>query len=193
MRYILPALTLLSIVYAFSIVQFVGTVSKHLRRIILVIIILPFLLSLALTWNQNFSMIPVVLGMESQKSYLSRKLKGLYEVCMYVNKNLPKESRIFSPWEVRGFYFEREFITGNSLFMKNFDSVKTCDELVKKVKRMGFTHILMNENYHSTLLKMYEKNQIKINPEDNLFYKPCMKEYLKYLYSNDNVYLYEIM
>ncbi len=192
MRYILPALALLSIVYGFSIAVFIGSVKKYLKIIILTILIIPLSLSLIFTFRDNLYKLPVVFAIESHDSYLAGRLGDLYDVYRYVNQNLPEDVKIFSPWEVRGYYLEREFYTGNSRFMRNFDGIKTCSELVDKMKEMGFTHILMNRNYHNTLLKMYEKNQIRINPRDNMFYKPCMKQYLRDVYSKDNVYLYRI-
>ncbi len=192
MRYILPALTLLSIVYAYSILKVVENTSGLLRGSLVFIMIASFFPAIGLSWECNSFKIPVVMGMQSKEVYLAGQIKGVYDVSAYSNRNLPKESKIFSPWEVRGYYFDREFYTGNSKFGKLFAGCETSEELIGKLVKLEFTHILMNKEYHKKLINMYAKKQIKINPKENPFYKLNLNDYLEYVYSKDNVYLYEI-
>lgn len=189
----MTALVLISIICAYLLKRFIRISGANIRIIIKLLIVLPIILQIGTRIPFIIDETPIVLGFETNDHYLSRKLKGLYEVSMFANKMLSKDAKIFSPWEVRGYYFDREFITGNSMFAKKLNGIKTCKNLIEKMKKMDFTHVLLNKNYHNTLIKMYEKGQVQINPEENLFYKGCMGQYLKSIYSINNVYLYKIL
>ncbi len=100
--------------------------------------------------NQNS--LPIVLGSESRKDYLSTQRGGYpnpyYGVIDWANHNLPETAKILFIGEARELYAERKTIAGWAddyhpvvMFSR---STKNGKELWKKLKEERVTHILFN-------------------------------------------------
>ena len=71
------------------------------------------------------------------------QLERTYPVAQWVNRNLPKDARVFST-EVRQFYFDREMIIDNITFYhpKEDFAKLTPAEFRDQLKRLGVTHVM---------------------------------------------------
>lgn len=196
-RWILPSFALLSIVYAFSLIRFFENSQKYLKAMVMGALLV-YVTLIHVEDPDSFERLkrlPVVLGLESRDDYLSRSLE-FYDTFQYANKNLPSDAKVFDPWEVRGYYLDRAFFSGNLYNRDNqfgeISRMTSCRAAVEKLRERGVTHVMKNVNYHNLLLWMYDNKLISINPTTNIFYKPCMDKYLERIYDSKNVYLYAI-
>jgi hypothetical protein len=91
--------------------------------------------------------LPVVLGLESRESYLSRTLPDLFPAIQFVN-TLPPGSRIAFLQEVRGYYADRDYFWANPL-QHTLIPYETLPDgrawTTFLAKRLGITHVLLNE------------------------------------------------
>ena len=87
---------------------------------------------------------PAAIGIESDQAYLARAL-DIYPAIRYINTALPRDAKVVTLGETRGFYLDREYIWGDpgqhTLFA--YDRYRTPAELVDAYAERGFTHVLM--------------------------------------------------
>ena len=76
------------------------------------------------------------------ENFLTR-LERTYPAAQWVNRNLPRDARIFTA-EVRQFYFDRDMIIDNSTFYhpgEDFGRL-TPEEFLIRLKHLGVTHVI---------------------------------------------------
>lgn len=160
-RYYLPVLCVLSAPTAYAIqrcweekgmLRLIGTFSVAL------FLSLNFMVTTVLTRQQ----IPVVFGLESASSYLSRTLP-FYRVIQYANEHTQPDERILT-FGVPGFYLERDAINASVLTPGAvlFHTLKTPEKLLKRLHELQIRHVILVEkpkgetNYRLDM-KMFEQ------------------------------------
>ncbi|MFH1386996.1 MAG: glycosyltransferase family 39 protein [bacterium] len=199
-RYLLPAIVLLSIILAFAYFSFLekqGWVQKTFITVVLLFFFcIDLLISCQLFMN---SKLPVICGLEKRIDYLSR-LQPI-SLATFVNNNLPPKAKIFSPHNSAGYYFDQEFISGFiefSRYYEDFEQVKSIPEAVLKLKKMGVTHLSINTQFldgwwrKHVLFIFYSHKVGGRNPFANPFYRPEIKDWLdrncECVYSDPNTF-----
>jgi len=87
---------------------------------------------------------PAAAGIETDDACLARTL-DIYPVVRYVNTMLPRDARVLTLGETRGFYFDRAYMWGDpgQHEIIPYDAYQSADELVDDLAGRGFTHVLM--------------------------------------------------
>jgi hypothetical protein len=155
-RYILPAiplLTILSVVGIKNIVEWTGKKSSQVRRAGLIGIFAVTIISIAFNFlylkNYFNEIRPVeyIFKQETKDEFLSRHV-GSYPAIQYINKNLPDDVRVFLMFlGRRGYYLDRPYYHERSF------GINTINNMVKAsadkqhfqtyLQSMNCTHILM--------------------------------------------------
>lgn len=195
MRFLLPVLPLISLISAYVIESF-PLQGRLLQRFypgiltIILIIIMSITIPHVLGIGNDYGVatnLQVVLGAESKESYLLRTFPP-YATFKYINENLPQSAKILFIGENRGFYCLRKYVADSvfeaSWILKMVKEAKDSEGLLKKLKEMGITHILVNKVLVSMFYD-YEKGKLKIIEE-------FLGKYTELLYSENNVDLFKI-
>jgi len=105
------------------------------------------LFGMYVTTMVNSPMLAVAFGAESKEAYLSRTL-DVYDALQAVNR-LPYNAKVIFFHEARGFYCDREYCWGNPGHhtMIPYSTFKDARAMFAFLKRMGFTHVLINESF----------------------------------------------
>lgn len=141
-RFFYPVLIFLSILVAYVYFE-ICRKDKVVRKISTIVIILLFCYSAALSVYHNLDKFPVVLGLEKKRDFLLKR-ERTYGMAEYINKNLPKDSKIIILNEVRLFYFGRDVAVATS--------VKADMLYNKNIKFRGnFNDYLKQENFNYIL------------------------------------------
>jgi len=186
-RYFLPSLPVISVILAVYILK--ANLPQIFKKVILLVISLAFLGNIyfiLLMQKINQNPLPVVLGLESRKEYLSTQRptypNPYYGVIDWANQNLPETAKILFMGEARELYAEKRTITGwidtytpAVVFSR---SAKNGDELWGKLKKEGITHILLNvpEVRRLTDILHWEGEDLKVFLE---FWNKYVKEIYK--------------
>ncbi|MDI6736169.1 MAG: glycosyltransferase family 39 protein [bacterium] len=190
-RFLMPILPLLGLLSAYTIENLIVN-SKWLKKfhIAIYLVIAVILLSVILPNLQDLGdRLRVMIGTESKEAFLNRSLKH-YEMCQYINKNLPASAKILFLWENRGYFCERTYIADSffevSQMLKLIRDSHDADGLLKKLKGLKITHVLINKNLASLFYQGKEEDvELKIIGE-------FLDKYTELEYSKNNVDLFRI-
>ena len=194
MRYLLPALALLSIVAAYAADGLLAIDKAGIDKVFGLALVFPLLFNLQHYARDTTHKIPVALGLEPRSEYLSRTV-DVYDMYSYVNSNLPSSAKLIAPWEVRRYYVDRDFITPNTgadAWEGNFGSSRDPGEILEKLRELGVTHVMINHNYHDHLVSLYRQGVIKDDPDRHPLLDDAMKKHYRPIYEKNNVNLYEL-
>jgi len=195
MRFLLPIIPIISFISAYTIytLPFQGKLVKKIYQSILVVILvllsfmsLPHILGIGADFGvaNNLS---VVSGRESEESFLLRTFDA-YDTFKYINDNLPSEAKILFLWENRGFYCSREYVADSmfeaSYILKIVREAKNSSGLLKKLKEMEITHLLLNKRLASIFYKD-KSEELKIIEE-------FLGRYTELVYTKNDVDLFKI-
>jgi len=97
--------------------------------------------------------LPVIFGTQSRVEYLLRNL-DVYEPSLYIAANLPQDARIVTYGEPRCFYFDRDYFWGEPGHSDiiPYDTMRSPRDLVATYRRLGYTHVLINNAYFPGLM-----------------------------------------
>ncbi len=202
LRFFISGLTLFGIIISYLLLK----VEKENRYFTKTVVFLVFLMSINnIGWSlviltANNDPWGVVLGRESREEYLSRDSIGFNltpyyrPVVNYVNQNLPMDAKVLFIGEARGYYCEREFVTTqaedpHSIVIRLVRFCKDTDELLKKLKNLGITHVLYNrrEGYRLKAFKIFDWQD-----DDFPIFHKFWRNNLKLIYTEKDVYLFEV-
>jgi len=197
MRFLLPVIPLISLISAYTIHTLLsqGKLFKKIYQSIQVAILallsfisLPHIVGIGNDFGVANNLL-VVSGMESQESFLLRTFET-YDTFKYINENLPAEAKILFLWENRGFYCSREYIADSmfesSYILRIVRASKNSAGLLKKLKEMKITHILLNKNLWSIFYQDKKEGiELKIIEE-------FLGRYTELVYTKNNVDLFKI-
>lgn len=203
-RLLFPILPLLSIIAAFVILELIniGGIIKKTTIIIFSLFII-FSLTVSIVFNSQF--IPVVFKKLSRDEFLSKKV-NLYDDFKYMNKNLPKNSKILI-FGSGQYYLDRNWIPASPFHqgLINYMEYNNEEEFLTRLKELGVTHIFKLgrttlEEINSA--RLYEKHMFKLqlDLEQNKFLEIVYHNKTKYYMHRTlsmyeyivDVYLYEI-
>jgi 4-amino-4-deoxy-L-arabinose transferase-like glycosyltransferase len=146
-RFLLPVLTLSTLLAASGYQKLCGYAPKYLKNLARSTIILFVLFSFGVLGFFGSKFVNVVLGKESKEAFLSNMVIS-YDHLKWINENLRKTDRVafFSRNPV--FYCDIPYIVGdwghNGII--NYDKMKNPKDLYEKVKSLGITHIATSKN-----------------------------------------------
>ncbi len=109
-----------------------------------------YLTALAANGRYHLPAVPVALGLESQDSFLRRRLPLAdsqffwYDDFMAINRILPSDANVLL-WDTRGYYLERKYIWANSVAQGLIPQAQQerPAELVEALRGRGTTHVAM--------------------------------------------------
>jgi hypothetical protein len=107
------------------------------------VIIFIFIYCVLLSVYHNIDKLPVALGFESRRDYLLRYERS-YAMAEYVNKNLPKDSKILVLGEPRLYYFNRKIgmVTSAKLNMRYDKNARYGGSFDEYLRSEGFDYLL---------------------------------------------------
>ena len=137
-RYLLPVLSLLLILSAYAYSQMIDY--RLLRWVANCFLLFSLLFFFAYNLLFTLPTAPVVFGLESKESYLSRKI-GFYNDISWMNHNLPENSRVLF-FHLKPFYLKRDYIFGTRTVWKiNKDT--TDEDYLSQLINKNITHIFI--------------------------------------------------
>jgi hypothetical protein len=91
--------------------------------------------------------IPVVLGLQSEESYLVDNAP-FYAVWQYVNQTLPMDSKLLV-FPRHTYYLEREYFRASFDFqaLVDYPRLNSSDQLLARIRELGFTHVIWDDWY----------------------------------------------
>jgi hypothetical protein len=96
-----------------------------------------------------------ITGEISRDAYI-QKYRPEYATIQYANRNLNENAKIFAPhFSRRGYYSEIEIEFSRTMLQEFASESDNARELAKKLKGMGFTHLLVNFSVFNYLVKKY--------------------------------------
>ncbi|MDD5773163.1 MAG: glycosyltransferase family 39 protein [bacterium] len=150
-RFFIPVLALLSILLSVIICEFSP---GYLKIFAFVFIILLSGYNFCYTYNIWFQTDSwmVFTGQKSRDVYLSEAHKTYpspyYQTAVYINKNLPEDSKILIVGDERGLYYQRKYnassVFNKQHFLKILEKSDNSGSFYNNLKEEGFTHILFN-------------------------------------------------
>ncbi|MFA6889045.1 MAG: glycosyltransferase family 39 protein [Candidatus Woesearchaeota archaeon] len=113
-----------------------------------------------------------------------------YPVTQWANQNLPKNAFIFLANDDKGYYFEREYITGYGIFSTYVDYAHMDDgeALYNKLKKIGITHVLFKEYDNGNLIG-YDNYYVE---KTTILFEELKEKYMTPLYEENNIALYQL-
>lgn len=104
----------------------------------------------------------------AKQRYLEFSLGAPYRLSLFANETLPKNAKVLFFRDVRGYYFDRDYVWGDPLNpgIFSYSQLKDVFDLYQKLKNLGFTHIFYNptignyqgdQNYYARSNKMMEE------------------------------------
>jgi len=173
-RIALPLFALLSIPISIAIYRFHP--KENYIKVILNILLTSFLIiSLGGNLKAVIPRVPVIIGTQPDFEYINSYGRNRYEIDSYLaldymNKNLPKNSKILL-WSNNGYYLNHDYLYALGFITNIADSDKIYNPsfVINELKRHGITHVAMTENYLRKRLKntLLSSNEISIVYYDN--------------------------
>jgi hypothetical protein len=146
--------------------------------------------------SQVFSSEKVALGQESGDEYAKRTIDH-YEAATFANKHLPPDATLLFIGESRPFYFNRASLAPYPYHEHPLSQwireAASAEELREKLRKEGFTHIILNTREFKRLHDRYQV--MAFNGPDALDYDQRLKALLKTLttrFAKHNIYVLEI-
>ena len=199
LRYFIPALSILSIIsscYLFEIKK-----NLLLRKGLIFACCIIFVTNLEFSLSmQKFNRDPwgVALGFQTKEDYLGKQRPSYpcpyYGTINWANRNLPKQAKMLLIGECRGYYSKRKFVHfAIRDFVPLIEFVKESEnpeDFYSRLNQEGITHFLINLKEAIRLrgyrIFYWDKEELGI-------FCNFWDKYIKQLYGENGVYLYEIV
>jgi hypothetical protein len=146
-RYLLPWLAFLAPLCGLALADLLDQPGP-LRALASTVVVLWSLIALYFIGIQALPLAEVALGVVPADSYL-RAACDVYEPSDFINHSTPPTAKIGTYGEPRVFYLDRDRIwadPGHSLLI-DYKSATTPDRLVAEYRRLGLTHLLINQQF----------------------------------------------
>lgn len=184
LRHILVVLALLSVIAAYTIHRILK--HKYLKTLTIFILIFMFLFNFALWKGARGDELAPALGLETTEEFTSKlKTHSNYEASQYINKNLPN-SKILLFREYRGYYLDVEYVNGFPTWHTyiNYMGFEDEEDLYKRLKEIGITHIMINEWEH------YRRDYIDICKKANELMERLLAKSAVKIYDERGIVVY---
>ena len=135
-RYLFPVLALLMVPASYAVFQLIGSIPVRWVSGVCVAASLFMFLGYNVAFNAQF--IPVVVGVESEKEFLVKKV-SYYQDIEWMNDNLPADAQVlFFP--LKTYYLDLDFIRGDRNVWPIGETTE-ASEYVEILRDRGITHI----------------------------------------------------
>lgn len=126
-------------------------------------------------------------GKMTREEFITRDTPN-YPVAQWANQNLPKDAFIFLANDDKGYYFEREYITGYGIFSTYIDyaTMDDSEALYNRLKEIGITHVLL-KTYDNGGLIGYDDYYVE---KTTLLFEGLKEKHLAAIYYENNITLY---
>ncbi|MBN1383895.1 MAG: glycosyltransferase family 39 protein [Elusimicrobia bacterium] len=191
-RFMMPAFPAAGLIIAYYLKT---GLYKSLKQILLWVVLFTCFFSIYMSgwiyyiqggWN-------VVTGRQSKEDFLATTHSsypyGYYAGVEFINKNLPKDSKILFIGDGRSFYIERVPVVSSAQDMTPLveyaKASKNADELYLKMKRKGITHIFFNLGEARRLggnYKMFQWDKKSLS-----VYNKFWEKYVRQVFSKDEM------
>jgi hypothetical protein len=148
-RHLLPAFPLLSLLTAYTLFQANGKILERGWRWIAGMVLTGGMVATSLTYAVITMMVykplPVVLGMESESSFLGRNVQDSPAID-YANSHLPPDSKVFMLWDARTFYCGDRCLPDDdhSQWSRLVQESEDVLEIARGIKARGAEYILFS-------------------------------------------------
>ena len=168
---VIPALTIVSIAGIKNLIEFSNNIrAKNLKSIYIFSVILligfVFLLNIIYMIEQfkKFKPIEYITGKISKDKYIE-EFWPEYPSIIYINKNLPPDSRVLMIFNgKRGYYCDKEYmIHGAGLLSRLISQAKSSKDIKEELNKRGITHLLINTVPFEKWSKLLFKDKQLIN------------------------------
>lgn len=176
-RFLLPALVCFAIISGWVIFKL--KILGKLWYLIFILIFSSFIFNSVYLIYLGHKKFPVSLGIMSREEFLEKYFDN-YSTFQFMNKYLPKNSKVFFINDNRAYHLNRSFIIGsyNYNFFK-FTERYPPQSRYKKIHQIGVDYLFFNGNFPS--------------PEiEKLIISDLKRKYLKLIYHKNNVFLFLI-
>lgn len=187
-RYFMPVFAIISFICALYIYE--SKISEFFRKIFLYVLTFVIFTGVLFVMNiQKFinNGLGYLLGMQTKYEYLNTMKPSYpnpyYGVAEWINKNLPNDVLISFLGEIRSYYVERKCIFFNFAdpvpLVDWTEKSANEDELYKKIKTEGVTHILIN---FLELKRLAGSDNLYFSPEGLKIFVNFWNKYVKEIY-----------
>jgi 4-amino-4-deoxy-L-arabinose transferase-like glycosyltransferase len=187
--------TLIAIISSYVIIELFK--NKYLSKVLKILLIFTFSFNFLIWVGGNAKDMLVPLGLESEESFYSKRV-SMYEPSMFINSNLPENSRILLFREWKGFFLERDYVWADPLIQiyVDYSKFKNEKDYYEELKRLNITHILINEGFQIED-KGSVVSEIRYSPRileltGNLLKKYTINLYDQTQYNGDRILIYEL-
>lgn len=138
-----------------------------------------------------------VFGFEKKDAFLGRMLPQSYESMRWANSNLPSDSKILLVWMRNyGYYLDRAYYTDAVYEAYTIEKVlaasSSADEAAKRLKAMGFTHLMINQRFFLKPNDYSSEAEIARYKEMGSRFGRWREEALEVLFQREDVVIYAI-
>jgi len=146
-RYLIPTLIFFSLAAGYCITELQKRSAK-VRFTANISLVLFAVLFIALNRFTTSMTTPVAFGLMSEEVYLSRYLDQ-YPICRWINAHLPRDARLITYGEPRGFYLDRDYLWGDPGHhtLIPYESIRSFQDLRAHWRRLGVSHVLINQTH----------------------------------------------
>jgi len=180
-RYLLYAAPLIAIISAYVIIELFK--NKYLSKILKILLIFTFSFNLIIWFGGNTKDLVVALGFESEDSFYEKQAP-IYKPSKFINSNLPENSKILLFRDVKGFFLERDYVWSDpsTQVYINYSKFKNEKDYYEDLKKIGITHILINNGSFSKYRGFTVKQELYLVELTN----NLLEKYTINLYNKDN-------
>lgn len=198
-RFLVPLLPSLSLAGAWAVESLTAARRAEpaapalMRRCLSALVVLALLANLLTIayYFSSYNPLSYVAGLESRRDYLAKRL-DYYELYEFINKNLPRESKIFLV-DTGNFtyYLERDyyadFIFEDHTLGRIVNQARAPEEVRQRFKELGITHLLY---CHPILLN---RDFMPFSDEQSLLrFRRFLESYGRLIKNNETFHLWQI-
>jgi hypothetical protein len=196
LRFLIPTMGLAAVLAAIALGNLRAWLGRRRFAVLLILLLLIEITSLLVPDQYGRPVLsgilgdrlPVVLGLESRRSFLQRNIQsyGLFE---QMNENLPPGEPVFMVWENRGYYLDRPYFADSfyeaSTVMTMMAASANAEQLKQTVAGMGYRYVVVNEMLGEFFSRAYP-------PRDVGVLKDFTSRHLTQVHSVNRLNLYTI-
>ncbi|MBI1935164.1 glycosyltransferase family 39 protein [Candidatus Woesearchaeota archaeon] len=192
-RYVIYAVPLIAIISGYVIHELLKI--NLLSRALKLLLLFTFGFNLLFFIGANAKEFPAALGLESEDNFHSKYPGPIYDASKFANSNLPESAKILLFRDTRGYFIDRGYVWADPLTQAYIDysNIKSEDDYYKELKRLGITHILVNNNFgwrnplHDVITSDYRYTPEILEMKDRF-----LEKYTRNLYNNGDILVNEL-
>ena len=194
-RFLLPALTILSLIAGWVLYQYWLLSKRHYLAIFPCLATIFFIL-LPIYYQARYSVpnaFAYMSGNLSKTEYLQEEIQP-YQMFEYIDKNLPQNAKIIAPYECRAYYCPRRLYSITVSTRRTFwskEDEQNPDKVIRSLLENDITHVLVNQWYLNEIKRQYKQGFITTVNVPVLASQKVLSK-LTLVHNVNDVYLYKI-